>query len=170
MDYLLTFHPLLLKVIWQDFLKGSIFVDNATIASSPFYANAYPAVDKIRHPDLWASVKGLQELSSVNSLQATRILDRSQLDPYVLLWRNIPLGAIVILSFVLGSASCIPGRKVPTTIVVGFFALGTGAMIFAANCVCVYYMPRYTLPLLTTAVFGFLASITPFIEGVARAS
>ena len=78
--------------------------------------------------------QGLEELSSVNSPQATRILDRSQLDPYVLLWRNIPLGAVIILSFLLGSAkSPVPGRKIPTTIVVGFFALGTGAMIFCGE-------------------------------------
>ncbi len=165
MGYLMTVHPLLMKAIWQDFLQGSIFVDNATIAGSPFYANAYPALDRIRRPDLWAALKGLEALTSVNNLQATRVLDRSQLDPYVLLWRNIPLGAIIVSSFLLGSASCIPGKKIPTTVVVGLFALGAGATIFAASCVCVYYMPRYTLPLLATAVFALLTSITPFVDG-----
>jgi hypothetical protein len=67
MRYLMTLHPLLIKVIWQDFLKGSIFADNATIARSPFYANAYPALDRIRHPDFWASLKGLEALTSVNT-------------------------------------------------------------------------------------------------------
>jgi hypothetical protein len=50
-------------------------------------------------------------------------------------------------------------------VVVGFFGLGVGATIFAANCVCVYYMPRYSLPLLTTAVFALLTSMTTFVEG-----
>jgi hypothetical protein len=164
-DYLTTVHPLLLKTIWQDFVKGSIFVDNATIARSPFYANAYPAVDRIRHPDLWANLKGLEALTSVNNPQATRVLDRSQLDPYVLLWRKVPLGAIITLSILLGGATCIRDKKIPASVVVGFFGLGVGATIFAANCVCVYYMPRYSLPLLTTAVFALLTSMTTFVEG-----
>jgi hypothetical protein len=164
-DYLTTVHPLLLKTIWQDFVKGSIFVDNATIARSPFYANAYPAVDRIRHPEQWANLKGLEALTSVNNPQATRVLDRSQLDPYVLLWRNVPLGAIITLSILLGGATCIRDKKIPASVVVGFFGLGVGATIFAANCVCVYYMPRYSLPLLTTAVFALLTSMTTFVEG-----
>lgn len=165
MRYLMTIHPLLLKVIWHDFVKGSFFVDNATIAQSPFYANAYPALDRVRHPDLWSGLNGLEALASVNNLQATRILDRSQIDPYVLLWRNIPLGAIIILTFLLGGTTFIPAKKVPVPVVVGFFALGAGATIFAATCVCVYYMPRYTLPLSTTTLFALLASITPFADG-----
>jgi hypothetical protein len=163
--YLMTFHPLLIQVIWQDFVKGSILVDNAKIALSPFYANAYPALDRIRHPDMWASLKGLEALSSVNELEATRVLDRSKIDPYVLLWHNIPLGAIVILSLLLGAATCIFDKKIPTAVVVGFFAVGAGALIFAVNCVCVYYMPRYTLPLLTTTVVALLACISPFLDG-----
>jgi hypothetical protein len=164
MRYLMTLHPLLINVIWQDFVKGSIFVDNARIALSPFYANAYPALDRTRHPDVWAGLKGLEALTSVNELQATRVLDRSELDPYVLLWHNIPLGAIIILSFLLGGATCILDKKLPKTVIVGLFAIGAGALIYAANCMCVYYMPRYTLPLLTTTVFALLASITPFVD------
>jgi hypothetical protein len=163
MRYLMTLHPLLIKVIWQDFLKG-IFVDNAKIAHSPFYANAYPALDRIRRPDVWANLKGLEALSSVNNFKATRVLDRSNLDPYVLLWHNIPLGVIIILSFILGAATCIPDKKIPTTVVVGLFAIGAGVVVFAANCVCVYYMPRYSLPLLTTSVFALLTSIAPFAD------
>jgi hypothetical protein len=164
MRYLMTLNPLLIKVIWQDFIKGGIFVDNAKIALAPFYANAYPAQDRIRHPNVWAGLKGLEALTSTNQLQATRILDRSALDPYVLLWHKIPLGAIIILTFLLGGATCIIDKKIPAPVVVGLFAVGAGAVIFAATCVCVFYMPRYSLPFFTTTVFGFLASITPFVD------
>jgi len=160
MRYLMTLHPLLIKVIWQDFVNGSIFIDNAKIALSPFYANAYPALDRTRNPDVWGVLKGLEALTSVNKLEATRILNHSKRDRYVLLWRNIPLGAIIILSFLLGSATRILDKKIPPAVIAGLFAIGTGAVIFGANCVCVYYMPRYTLPLLTTTVFGLLACIT----------
>jgi hypothetical protein len=164
MRYLMTLHPLLIKVIWQDFLKG-IFVDNAKIALSPFYANAYPALDRIRRPEVWATLKGLEALSSVNNFEATRVLDRSKLDPYVLLWHNIPLGVIIALSFLLGGATCIRDKKIPPRVVVGLFAIGAGVVVFAATCVCVPYMPRYSLPLLTTSVFALLTSIAPFADG-----
>ena len=161
--YLMTLHPLLIEVIWQDFVKG-IFANNATIARPPFYANAYPAKDRIRHPDFWASLKGLEALTSVNNFEATRVLNRSILDPYVLLWNRIPLGAILILSFLLGGATCIRDKEIPPTVVVGLFAVATGAAIFAANCVCIYYMSRYSLPILTTTVFALLTSITAFVD------
>ena len=162
--YLMTLHPLLIKVIWQDFLKG-IFVDNAKIALSPFYANAYPALDRIRRPEVWATLKGLEALSSVNNFEATRVLDRSKLDPYVLLWHNIPLVVIIALSFLLAGATCIPDKKIPPRVVVGLFAIGAGVVVFAANCVCVPYMPRYSLPLLITSVFALLTSIAAFADG-----
>jgi hypothetical protein len=163
MDYLLTFHPILIKVIWDDFVKG-IFANNATIARPPFYANAYPAKDRIRHPDSWANLKGLEALSSVNYPEATLVLDRSILDPYVLLWNRIPLGTIIILSFLLGGTTWILDKKISPTVVVGLFAIFAGVAIFAANCVCVYYMSRYSLPILTTTVFALLTSVTAFCE------
>lgn len=155
--YLLTMHPLLIEVIWHDFVKGSISVDNATIALSPFYANAYPALDRVRHPDLWAGVTGLEALTSVNLLQATLVLDRSKNDSYVLLWKNVPLGVLITVSFLIGVAVCILDKKIPEQVLVGLLALGTGVTLFAVNCVCVYYMPRYSLPVLTTAIFALLA-------------
>jgi hypothetical protein len=163
LHYLMTLHPVLIQVIWQDFVRG-IFANNATIARPPFYANAYPAKDRIHRPDLWANLKGLEALTSVNNLEATRVLDRSILDPYVLLWNKIPLGAIIILSVLLGGATCSLEKKIPPIVVVGFFAVGAGAALLAANCVCVYYMSRYSLPILTTAVVALLTSITAFVD------
>jgi hypothetical protein len=142
MSYLLTLHPILIKVIWEDFLQG-ISVDNAKIALSPYYANAYPALDRILHPDQWANLKGLEELNSVSNWEATRLLDRSKLDPYVLLWHRIQLGDIIIFSFLIGGASCIIDKRIRATVVVGLFALGTGALVFAAN-LCVYTTCRGT--------------------------
>jgi hypothetical protein len=161
MRYLLTLHPLLIEVIWQDFVKGSISIDNATIALAPFYANAYPALDRVRHPDLWAGLTGLEALTSVNLLRATLVLDRSTNDSYVLLWKNLPLGVLIALSFLIGVAACILHKKIPEQVIVGLLALGTGVTLFAVNCVCVYYMPRYSLPVLVTAVFALLACCAP---------
>ena len=164
--YLITLHPLLIKVVLQDFFKG-IFVDDTEIALSPFYANAYPALDRIRHSNLWAGLNGLEKLTSVDSFEAKRVLDRSKRDPYFLLWHKIPLGVIIILSFLVGGVICIPHKKIPPGIVVGLVTLGTGALVFVANCVCVYYMPRYSLPLLITSIFALLSSITPLADSTA---
>jgi hypothetical protein len=153
-------------VVLQDFFKG-IFVDDTEIALSPFYANAYPALDRIRHSNLWAGLKGLEKLTSVDSFEAKRVLDRSKRDPYFLLWHNFPLGVIIILSFLLGGVICIPHKKIPPGIVVGLVILGTGVLVFVANCVCVYYMPRYSLPLLSTSIFALLSSITSLADSTA---
>ena len=163
MRYLMTLHPILIKVIWQDFFEG-IFVDNARIALSPFFANAYPALERIRHPDSSTSLNGLEALSSVNNFEATRVLDRSRLDPYVLIWHSFPLAVIINASFFIGGATSILGKKVPPASVVGLFALGVGVVVFAANCVCIFYLPRYSLPLLVTSIFALLTSITSFSE------
>jgi len=161
--YLLTMHPLLIEVIWQDFVKGSISIDNATIALSPFYANAYPALDRVRHPELWAGVTGLEALTSVSLLQATLVLDRATNDFYILLWRNVPLGVLISVSLLIGVGTCIFDKKIPEQVLVGLLALGAGVTLFAANCVCVYYLPRYSLPVLITAVFALLTCCSALV-------
>jgi hypothetical protein len=162
--YLLTAHPLLINVIWQDFVKGSFSVDNAEIALSPFYANAYPALDKIRSSDMWTAKMGLEALPSIDAAQATLALNRAKHDRYILLWRNVPLGAFMILSIFLAGQTCVLDKKLPTSILVGLSAFVTGIAIVAANCVCVYYMPRYTLPLLTTTLFALVTCLASFAE------
>jgi hypothetical protein len=164
MRYLLTMHPLLMNIIWQDFVKASFSIDNARIALSPFYANAYPALDKTRSSGIWDTKMGLEALPSIGAAQATLVLNRARHDRYILLWRNVPLGAFMILGIFFAGQTCVLNKQIPTTVLVGLSALATGIAIVAANCVCVYYMPRYTLPLLTTILFALVTCLASFAE------
>lgn len=44
----------------------------------------------------------------------------------------------------------------------GWCALLTGIVLYVANMACVYFMPRYALPLLTTTTIALLASMAGF--------
>ena len=154
--YLMTLHPALVAVIWEDFAKGLIRADNSQVALSPFRANLFCAIDKIKRPDAWA---GLAALPGMDLVQATVTLDTASRDPYVNFGRTRPLGGLILFDILLGGIACVIGRGIPRTVLIGWSALATGIGVFAANSVCVYYMERYTLPLLVTALVALLAPL-----------
>ena len=154
--YLVTLHPILLSVIWQDFVKGLIRADNSQIAMSPFQANVFCAVDKIKRPEGWAE---LAALPGVDLVQATVTWDAASRDPYVNFGRAMPIGGLILLDLLLGGIACVIDRAIPRTVLIGWSALATGIVVFAANSVCVYYMERYTLPMLVAALIALLSAL-----------
>jgi hypothetical protein len=154
--YLMTMHPALIAVIWHDFVKGLLRADNSQVAMSPFRANVFCALDKIKRPAAWA---GLEALPGVDLVQATVTVDAASRDPYVNFGRTRPLGLLILLAILLGGIACVIGRKIPRTVLIGWSALVTGMLVFAANNVCVYYMERYTMPILVTALIALLAAL-----------
>jgi hypothetical protein len=154
--YLMTLHPILLSVIWQDFVKGLIRADNSQIAMSPFQANVFCAVDKIKRPEAWAE---LAALPGVDLVQATVTWDAASRDPYVNFGRAMPIGGLILLDLLLGGIACVIDRAIPRTVLIGWSALATGIVVFAANSVCVYYMERYTLPMLVAALIALLSAL-----------
>ena len=121
---------------------------------SPFQANVFCAIDKIKRPEAWAA---LAALPGVDLVQATVTVDAASRDPYVNFGRTWPLGDLILLDILLGGIACVIGRELPRTVLIGWSALATGIVVFAANSVCVYYMERYTLPMLVTALIALLA-------------
>jgi hypothetical protein len=95
----------------------------------------------------------------VDLVQATVTLDAASRDPYVNFGRTRPLGGLILLDILLGGIACVIGREIPRTVLIGWSALATGIVVFAANSVCVYYMERYTLPLSVTALIALLAPL-----------
>jgi hypothetical protein len=161
MRYLMTFHPVLLKVIWADFTRGFLQADNAKIAFAPFYENWWGADDRLKRPDAWVTLKALP---SVHLNQAAVVMDAARRDPYVNFGRGLPLGALIVLVIFLSGAVSIINREISGTVLIGWSALAIGIVVFAANCVCVFYLDRYALPLLITSVFALSASLVPLTE------
>ena len=120
--YLMTLHPVLVSVIWQDFVKGLIRADNSQVAMSPFQANVFCAIDKIRScPEAWAA---LAALPGVDLVQATVTVDAASRDPYVNFGRTWPLGDLILLDILLGGIACVIGRELPRTVLIGWSAFG----------------------------------------------
>jgi hypothetical protein len=80
-------------------------------------------------------------------------------DPYVNFGRAMPIGGLILLDLLLGGIACVIERAIPRTVLIGWSALATGIVVFAANSVCVYYMERYTLPMLVTALIALLSAL-----------
>jgi len=159
--YLMTMHPALIAVICQDFVKGLVRADNSQVAMSPFLANVFCAIDKIKRPEAWAE---LAAVPGVDLVQATVTVDTASRDPYVNFGRTRPIGVLILLDILLGGIACAFDREIPRTVLIGWSALATGILVWAANSVCVYYMERYTLPMLITALIALLAALAPLGE------
>jgi hypothetical protein len=159
--YLMTFHPVLISVIWKDFVKGLVHTDTAQVALSPFRANVFCALDKIKRPDAWFA---LRALPGVDIVQATVVADAASRDPYVILGRKIPVGFLIVLAVFLGGISCVIDREISGTVFVGWSVLAAGVVVFAATVICVYYMERYTLPLFIAAVFALFTALARLAE------
>jgi hypothetical protein len=157
-DYLLTVHPVLIRTIWEDVVRGFASADNAIIALSPFCAHLSGAVDKIKRPEAWLS---LEALPSLDILEATRISDAAARDTYVNFGSQIPLGILMVCVILLGVAGCIIHRELPRAVLAGWSALAAGVLVFVICMAGVFYLERYALPLLITTVFGLLASLAP---------
>jgi hypothetical protein len=72
-------------------------------------------------------------------------------------WRWLPIlgWTLVFLGFGIWRAArgFLPGRY----LFIGLSILGIGTLVYAANCVCIYTLPRYALPLLVAVIaFGCL--------------
>ncbi len=160
MRYLMTFHPVLIGVIWTDFAKG-LNSGNAKIADTPFYQNLWGAQNEGERR--YAETR-LRNLPFVELPEATVILDAARRDPYVNLWHGLPLGLLVVIAVFLSGLGWVADRKISGTALMSWSALATGIALFAANCVLVPYEERYALPFLITTVFALLTSVTLLAE------
>ena len=156
MSYLMTMHPVLIRTIWEDFVLGFVHANNARIAHAPFYANRYAALDRGNHPEAWAQIGALPSLGIET---ATIICDAACRDPYIHLWRMIPLGALMICAILVGWAASAPSGKLPKMVLAGWSALAIGIFLYLICMLGVFYQDRYALPLLITVIFGLVASL-----------
>jgi hypothetical protein len=159
--YLLTVHPVLVQTIWEDIVRGLVRADNAKIAQAPICENWYGALDKANRPEAWMQ---LEVLPSLGTAEAKTTLDAAARDPYVNLWHDIPLVVLAGCTILAGGAASVISRKAPRMVLVGWFALATGILVFITCMLGVFYLDRYALPLLITIVFGLLASLASLLQ------
>jgi SAM-dependent methyltransferase len=164
-SYLMTAHPILIRTIWEDFLLGLFYADNSKIARAPFFENRDGAIDKMKHPERW---KQLEALPSLGMIEAIIILDAACRDPYINLGRNFPLVVLMICTLLAGWAACVTHGELPKKALFGWCALASGILLFFTCMLGVFYLDRYTIPLLITTVFALLASLASLWQPAAE--
>jgi hypothetical protein len=164
--YLRTLHPVLVRVIWQDFLKGFAKTSNYSLAIDPFLQNSYVGKYRLDNPDIWIP---LNVLSSTFLPESVAWLDRSMTDVYlkgksVLGFRRPPLSATLFLTF-LSLGLCFWNRRgVYNRAIPALTILLTGMGVFAATMICVFFIARYALLLWVSVLIALCLGIEGLFE------
>jgi len=168
--YLKTLHPVLLQVIWKDFLRGFTEANNITLTREPFAENSFVGRYRLDDPQLWAP---LNELSSTFLPESIAWFDRSGSDAN-LQGMNIKglkypqlIATLSITLLFLGL--CFWSRRgVWSLAIPALTILLTGIGTFAATMVLVYFMPRYALPLWLSVLIALCLAIEGLFEAIKR--
>jgi hypothetical protein len=166
--YLKTLHPVLMRVIWKDFIRGFTKTGNSSLAITPFAENSYVGKYRLNDPDIWTP---LDVLPSTFLPESVAWLDRSVSDVYLtginlMGFRRVHLNLILLLTFLsLGLCfwyrRCLFSRTIPALSI-----LLAGIGVFGATMVCVYFMTRYVLPLWISVLIAFALAIDGLFDGI----
>jgi hypothetical protein len=166
--YLKALHPVLMRVIWEDFLRGFTETSNFSLAIDPFAENSYVGKYRLDHPDIWIP---LDVLSSTFLPESVAWLDRSVTDVY-LKGRSIkgfrrPHLSSTLFVTLLSLGLCFWNRwGVFRRAIAALTILLTGIGVFAATVICVYFMTRYALPLWISVLIALALAIDGLFEGI----
>lgn len=168
--YLETLHPVLLRVIWKDCLKGFTETSNASLAEEPFAENSGVGRYRLDNPDLW---NPLDELSSTFLPESVAWLDRSGTDAYlkgmtIKGLKHPQLGLILVITLLLIGLCLWNRRGMWNRAIPALLILLTGIGVFAATMICVYFMQRYALPLWVSILVALTLAIEGLFEGTEK--
>jgi hypothetical protein len=146
----------LVKEIFTDFWHGFLPTNDQGIAIAAPKATFFSLERINQNPSDW---EGIKESAIFVPSTAKATLERATADNMVRHWRWLPIlgWTLLFLGFGVWRAArgFLPGRY----LFIGLSILGIGTLVYAANCVCIYTLPRYALPLLVAVIaFGCLVS------------
>jgi hypothetical protein len=146
----------LIKEIFSDFWHGFLPTNDQGIAIAVPKATFFSLERIGQNPSDW---DGIKESSIFVPSTAKATLERATADNMIRHWRWLPILVWTLLFLGLSvwraARGFLPGRY----LFIGLSILGIGTLVYAANCVCIYTLPRYALPLLVAVIaFGCLVS------------
>jgi hypothetical protein len=151
-----TFDTGLVKAILGDFWHGFIPTNDQGIAIAAPKATFFSLERIDQNPSDWVGVSDLPIFDPAN---AKATLARATQDNMVRHWRWMPILAWTLLFVGLGSWRWLRRALPGTHLIIGLSILAIGTLVYAANCICIYTLPRYALPLLVAVIaFGALVS------------
>jgi hypothetical protein len=151
-----TFNAGLIKEIVGDFWHGFMPTNDQGIAISAPKATYFSLERIAETPSDWI---GISELPIFVPDKANGTLEHATKDFMIRHWRWLPILAWTVLFIGIGTWRARRGLLPTTHLLAGLSILSVGVLIYAANCLFIYAMPRYALPLLVTVIaFGALVS------------
>jgi hypothetical protein len=146
----------LIKEILGDFWHGFWPTNDQGIAIAPPKATFFSLERIAQNPSDW---EGIKELPIFVPSTAKATLERATTDNMIRHWRWLPILVWTLLFLGFGTWRTARGFLPARYLFIGLSILGVGTLVYAANCVCIYTLPRYALPLLVAVIaFGGLVS------------
>jgi hypothetical protein len=146
----------LVKEIFSDFWHGFLPTNDQGIAIAAPKATFFSLERINQNPSDWEDIKE-SPIFIPSTAKAT--LERATTDNMIRHWRWLPILVWTLVFLGFGSWRAARGFLPGRYLFVGLTILGIGTLVYAANCVCIYTLPRYALPLLVAVIaFGCLVS------------
>ncbi|MBV8484740.1 MAG: hypothetical protein JO077_17980 [Verrucomicrobia bacterium] len=146
----------LIKEILGDFWHGFWPTNDQGIAIAAPKATFFSLERIGQNPSDW---EGIKESPIFVPSTAKATLERATADSMIRHWRWLPILVWTILFLGFGTWRAVRGFLPGRYLFIGLSILGIGTLVYAANCVCIYTLPRYALPLLVAVIaFGCLVS------------
>ena len=146
----------LIKEIFGDFWHGFLPTNDQGIAIAAPKATFFSLERIAQNPSDW---EGIKESPIFVPSTAKATLERATADNMIRHWRWMPILVWTLLFLGFGTWRAARGFLPGRYLFIGLSILGIGTLVYAANCVCIYTLPRYALPLLVAVIaFGCLVS------------
>jgi hypothetical protein len=146
----------LIKEIFSDFWHGFLPTNDQGIAIAAPKATFFSLERINQNPSDW---EGIKESPIFVPSIAKATLERATTDNMIRHWRWLPILVWTLVFLGFGSWRAARGFLPGRYLFIGLSILGIGTLVYAANCVCIYALPRYALPLLVAVIaFGCLVS------------
>jgi hypothetical protein len=146
----------LIREILGDFWHGFLPTNDQGIAIAAPKATFFSLERIDQNPTDW---EGIKESPIFVPSTAKTTLERATTDNMIRHWRWLPILAWTLLFIGIGIWRAVSGFLPGTYLFVGLSILVIGTLVYAGNCVCIYTLPRYALPLLVAVMaFGCLVS------------
>jgi len=146
----------LIKEILGDFWHGFLPTNDQGIAIAAPKATFFSLERIDQNPRDW---EGIKESPIFVPSTAKATLERATTDNMIRHWRWLPILAWTLWFIGFGIWRAVRGVLPGTYLFIGLSILVIGTLVYAGNCVCIYTLPRYALPLLVAVMaFGCLVS------------
>jgi hypothetical protein len=146
----------LIMEILGDFWHGFWPTNDQGIAIAAPKATFFSLERIDQNPGNW---EGIKELPMFGPSTAKATLERATGDNMIRHWRWMPILAWTLFFIGFGAWRAVRGFLPGRYLFIGLTMLAIGTLVYAANCVCIYTLPRYALPLLVAVIaFGSLVS------------